>query len=155
VVTWLPFVFSLAVVSLGSVPGPDLEREARAIEAMLVAPCCFTQSVAVHQSAAAAEVREDVRARLAAGETRQQILDAYVRRYGKRVLTEPPAAGFDAALYVAPVIVFLGSIVLMLAVVRRFTAPPGGVPAAGRAPQPAPAGGAYQSRLDTELRDLD
>ena len=67
---------SLAVAGAGV--AADVEREAREIEAMLIAPCCFSQQVSVHQSPAADEVRADVRARLAAGETRQQILDAYV-----------------------------------------------------------------------------
>ncbi|HUL74628.1 MAG TPA: cytochrome c-type biogenesis protein CcmH, partial [Vicinamibacterales bacterium] len=79
-----------------------LEREAHAIDDALVAPCCFTQQVSVHHSQAAEDVREDVRVRLASGQTREQILDAYVGIYGKRILAEPPPAGFDLTLYVAP-----------------------------------------------------
>ena len=72
----------------------DVEAEARAIDAMLIAPCCFTQQVSVHPSPAAEDVRRDVRARLAAGQTRQQILDTYLARYGTRILAAPPARGF-------------------------------------------------------------
>jgi len=137
-------------------PGPDLEIEARAIDAMLIAPCCFRQQVSVHQSPAADEVRLDVRARLAAGQTRRQILDAYVARYGKQILAEPPAIGFDRSLYVMPVVTLLLSAGLVAALLRRFTShrpspAPGFQPAAALA-QPAPAD---QARLDDELRDLD
>jgi len=152
-------LLAVTVVALALGPptsGVDLEREALVIDAMLVAPCCFSQQVSVHQSDAATEVRRDVRARLAAGQTRQQILDAYVAQYGKRILAEPPAVGFDAALYVVPIVLFLASAGLVVVIVRRF---------ASRAPEPisASANGMTttatspeeNARLDDELRDLD
>src|SRR5450759_2307478 len=95
-----PILALLLTLSIGMPQtGAALEREAREIDAMLVAPCCFSQQVSVHQSAAAQDVKDDVRRRLAAGETRQQILDAYVTEYGKHILAEPPAEGFDLMLY--------------------------------------------------------
>ncbi len=145
----------LTALSLAQTPAPgDLEREARHIETMVIAPCCFSQQVSVHQSPAAEEVRRDIRARLAAGQTEEEILDAYVARYGKRILAVPPPSGFDLTLYVAPVIALLASVALVLVVVRRFTAhpPPPEPLAAGAAPR---AGTALETRLDDELRDLD
>ncbi len=134
----------------------DVERAARAIDAMLVAPCCFSQTVSIHESAAADEVRRDVRARLSAGATRQQILDAYVDRYGTRILAVPPAVGFDVTLYAMPLVVFLASAGLGVLALRRFTrrAP------TGPDDPPESAGGdagsaAEEARLDDELRDLD
>jgi cytochrome c-type biogenesis protein CcmH len=135
--------------------GADQEREARAIETMLVAPCCFSQQVSEHQSEAADEVRRDVRARLAAAQTRQEILDAYVAQYGKRILAEPPARGFDAVLYVLPAVTLVLSAGLLAVVVRRFAraraAPATTGPDGGAAP-PDPDD---EARLDDELRDLD
>jgi cytochrome c-type biogenesis protein CcmH len=135
---------------------PDLEIEARAIDAMLIAPCCFRQQVSLHQSAAADEVRLDVRARLAAGQSRQRILDAYVARYGKQILVEPPAVGFDRSLFVMPVVTLVLSAGLVAALLRRFTrprlSPAPGVPDAAALAAPSPAD---QVRLDDELRDLD
>ncbi len=142
------------IVALGLGPaltGADLEREARALEAMLIAPCCYSQQVSVHQSGAADDVRKDVRLRLAAGETRQQILDAYVAQYGKRILAQPPAEGFDLALYVLPPLLLIGSAALVVTLVRRFSSRP--AVAAADAPPIASAG--YDARLDDELRDLD
>lgn len=138
----------VAAMSIGSLPNADVEREARAIEAMLIAPCCFSQQVSVHQSAAAQEVRRDVRTRLAAGQTRQEILDAYVARYGKRILAAPPAAGFDLTLYLMPIAIFLASAVLMALMLGRF--------AARRAAEASPPfDEEMQRRLDDELRELD
>ena len=139
-----------------------LAREARSIEAMLMAPCCYAQQVSVHQSDAAAQVRIDVRERLRRGETRAQILDAFVARYGKRILAEPPAAGFDLSLYVLPIVAFGLSLGLVAVVLRRFLRHPqvgkaGAAGAAGIAGAdtiddiPSP----LQRQLDDELRDLD
>jgi len=139
-------------------PGPavDVEAEARAIDAMLIAPCCFTQQVSVHPSPAAEEVRRDVRARLAAGQTRQQILDAYLAQYGTRILAAPPARGFALMLYAVPFILIIGSAGLVAVVVRRFarhtTVPSTGVQDGVAV---APMSPADVERLDDELRDLD
>jgi cytochrome c-type biogenesis protein CcmH len=150
----------LAVVlalSLGQSPPPaDLEREARAIDATLVAPCCFRQEVSVHQSAAADEVRRDVRARLTAGQTREQIIDAYVSRYGKRILVEPPAVGFDLMLYIMPFVMLIASLAFVTMVLRRFTriSSPN-TPASASDGPAACAEASVEDRIDDELRDLD
>lgn len=143
------------IVALGLGPvlsGADLEREARALEAMIIAPCCFSQQVSVHRSAAADEVRKDVRARLAAGQTREQILDAYVAQYGKRILAQPPAEGFDLALYVLPPLLLVASAALVIVVLRRFSHRPAAVTEVATTPA---ASSTYDERLDDELRDLD
>jgi cytochrome c-type biogenesis protein CcmH len=152
-------LLATVVVTLSLAPAlfaVDLDQEARAIDAMLIAPCCFSQQVSVHQSAAADEVKRDVRSRLAAGETRQQILDAYVSRYGKRILADPPAVGFDLMLYVTPLIMLVASIWLVTAAVRRVTRQQ---PAALNGVQDHAAAEAaspdVEARLDDELRDLD
>ncbi len=130
----------------------DVERDARELETRLIAPCCFSQQVSLHQSEAATEVRRDIRRRLSAGESREQILDAYVAQYGKRILVEPPAEGFDRILYVLPPLGLILTAALTIVLVRRFAA-------RGHAAAPAaPAGSvdqAYSAVLDDELRDLD
>jgi cytochrome c-type biogenesis protein CcmH len=149
----------VAVVALSfgqTLSGGDLESEARAIDAMLIAPCCFSQQVSVHQSAAAHEVRRDVRARLAAGQTRQQVLDAYVAQYGTRILAEPPAAGFNLALYVMPFLMLIASLGVVAVILRRL-AKPRPVPKSGLqgASAAIPRSANDETRLDDALRDLD
>jgi cytochrome c-type biogenesis protein CcmH/NrfF len=152
------FMISVAtVVALSIAPAlanVDLEREARAIETMLIAPCCFSQQVSVHQSAAADEVRRDIRGRLKAGQTRKEILAAYVAQYGTRVLAEPPKAGFSLTLYVMPVMLLVASVGLVVVVLRRYTSvhPADALPAEGSARS---VDRQLENRLDDELRDLD
>ena len=149
-------VLGLSVGQTSQPPHVDIERDARAIDAMLIAPCCFSQQVSLHQSAAADEVRRDVRARLAAGETRQQILDAYVARYGKGILAEPPAAGFDLTLYIMPFLMLFASAGLLAMVLRHF-ADHRPLPMSGPGDGAAltPTSPDEDARLNDELRDLD
>lgn len=156
-----PFRFALPLLALLVTLGgaalraeTDHEREARIIEDMLIAPCCFSQQVSVHQSDAAVKVKADVRARLAAGETREEIIDAYVAMYGARVLSTPPPEGVNLLLYITPVFVLVTSIGLVVFVVRRFSGQAS--PASAAEPAAARTGdGALESRLDDELRELD
>jgi len=147
-------VLVLMVLSGGGVAASqasgDLERQALQIETKLMATCCFAQQVSVHPSAAAQEAKLDIRRRLTAGETERQILAAYVAQYGKQVLAEPPAEGFDISLYVMPFVLLIGSFGVVILLAKRFThrSPPALAGASGLTPDIA-------QRLDDELRDLD
>jgi cytochrome c-type biogenesis protein CcmH len=149
------FAVLVVVLAIGATAfGSDVEQQARELEAMLIAPCCFSQQVSVHHSAAADEVRQDLRRRLEAGETRDQILDAYVAQYGKRVLAEPPAEGFDRVLYILPPLAFVLTAGAMLVIVRRITASRAAL-APVAYPAPSRADERRGAELDEALRDLD
>ena len=145
----------LMLVGLTVAAAPDqavVEREAKQIERMLIAPCCWTQPVSDHYSAEADQIRAGIRTMLASGKTRRQILDAYVAQYGERILAEPPARGFKASLYVLPwIFLVLGGAVVFVAVWRLRSAGP----AEAASETPAPIDDPYAERLDEELRDLD
>ena len=139
-----------------------LEKEARQIERMLIAPCCWMQPVSEHSSAASDEVKQQIREWLGRGMTRQQVLDAFVQQYGARILAEPPNKGVGRYLYVAPWLVFGLSAIGLVVVVKKFTAArTTAAPAADASAGPAAAAPAdpdrraYEERLDDELRDLD
>jgi len=131
-----------------------LEQEAKQIETMLIAPCCWSQQVSLHQSPAADEIKANIRRLLAQNKTRQQILDAYVSEYGDRILAEPPARGFSAALYVLPWVFLAGSVGLVVTVVRRLRAHAPRAPSAAQR-TPSAESEAEADRLDEELRNLD
>lgn len=142
----------LAVLLATAPQAADVDVQAKEIESALIAPCCFRQQVSVHSSPAADEVRRDVRARLAAGETRAQILDAYVAQYGKRILAEPPAEGFGAALQVAPFFMAVAGVVFLVFIVRRLTRH---IPAVASTAGTLTLSPDEQAHLDEALRDLD
>ncbi len=148
-------VSHLALAFWLAVAGPDaaaLEKQAKALEAMLIAPCCWSQQVSLHQSPASDEIKQTIRRLLAEGKTQQQVLDYYVAEHGDRVLAEPPARGFSAALYVAPWLFLAGSIGLVVVVVRKLRRQ---APAVRTEAPPGDANDDEADRIDEDLRNLD
>jgi cytochrome c-type biogenesis protein CcmH len=131
-----------------------LEQQAKAIEAMLIAPCCWSQQVSVHSSPASDEIKANIRKLLAEGKTQQQILDAAVAQYGDRILAEPPARGFSGLLSVLPWVFLAGSVGLVVFVVRRLRTP-GQALAAASGVSAVPMNDDEAERIDDELRKLD
>jgi cytochrome c-type biogenesis protein CcmH len=153
---WLVLTAILAVATAAP-PQADVEAAARRLEAQLVAPCCWSQQVSVHQSPASDEIKRDVRARLVRGESEQQILDDYVVQFGTRILVEPPARGFNWALYLLPPVMLVAGAGIVLALVRRFSSRRTAAGAANdtEAATPSSSNDAYARRLEDELADLD
>jgi len=148
------FLLSAPAASAQAVLDPAREQQARQLETELIAPCCFTQQVSVHQSGAADDMKRDIRRQLAEGKSSQQILDGYVAQYGERILAEPPARGFVRTLYVLPIVLLIASAIVLSLLVKRMARRPVLVGAASDGPSAA-AADAYDARLDDELRDLD
>ena len=121
---------------------------------MLIAPCCFSQQVSVHQSPAADDMRRDIRRRLAAGQTRQQILDAYAAQYGARILAQPPARGAGRLLYLLPPLAFLLSAGWLVVLARRLSSRTAARESSA-ADTTGPTPDKYREALDEQLRDLD
>ena len=148
------FLAIALVAGLVSAPPPPdakaLEREAKKIEELLIAPCCWSQPVATHYSAQADEVRAGIRRLLGEGKNRQQVLDAFVAEYGTRILAEPPGAG----LHWLPWVFLLVGGAATIVVIRHLRANRDAV--AGNEPSASsPADEEYAGRLEEELRDLD
>ncbi len=80
----------------------DTEAAARLLERELVAPCCWNQTLASHQSTLADEMRREIRRRLQAGETPETITRSYIEMYGPRILARPPPGGGRRLLYLLP-----------------------------------------------------
>jgi cytochrome c-type biogenesis protein CcmH len=136
-------------------PDPaSLEKEAKVIEGLLIAPCCWSQQVSVHQSPASDEIKQTIRRLLADGKTRQQILDVYVAEYGDRILAEPPARGFSTLIYLLPWVFLAGSVGLVVLVIRKLRVPPAETAAAGGSTTGPPTEEETE-RIDEELRNLD
>lgn len=139
--------FCLMTPLLGAQLEPRLEAEAKQVETMLIAPCCWRQPVSEHYSAAADQIRTEVREMLANGMSRDQILQTYVAEYGERILSQPPAHGFNSLAYFLPVLFLAIGAGVATLVVRRLR--PGKVePSTHPSEMPASK---YASQLDKEM----
>lgn len=150
----MPLASALVLAAAMAMPQlePAAEQQARQIETEVIAPCCWSQQVSVHQSPAADEMRVRIRTMLAGGQSREEILAAFVAEYGERILAVPPARGYKLSLYVLPVVLLVGSALLLGVIVRRMArlaAPAAAGPPGGE------SDAAYRDRLTDELRDLD
>ena len=130
----------------------EQEARARAIDDQLIAPCCFSQTVANHNSPIAESIKVEVRQMLAAGSTDREIIDFYVGKYGERILATPRASGFNLLAYVMPALALGAGLVGVVIVLRRWRRPRSSQPA-GAAPSALSNDEArcFQARLEEEL----
>lgn len=98
--------FALAIAAVGSslalgvlLAGTDIEAEARKLEEAFMAPCCGSTTLALHDSSAAHRMKLEIREKLAAGATRQEIIDDYVAEHGHTILSMPEMKGFGLVAY--------------------------------------------------------
>ncbi len=94
-----------------SPPDTDLEARALQLEKKFMAPCCYTQTIELHESPDARAMRREVRQLLVQGLSDQEIADHFVARHGPRILAVPPPRGFNRLLYWMPYLVTLGLLV--------------------------------------------
>lgn len=83
------FLALLAVSSLLSAADPEAVKR---IQSRFIAPCCWSESVTVHRSPAAEEMRLEIAKMVQQGKSEGQIVDLYVAKYGERILLVPRGA---------------------------------------------------------------
>ena len=130
-----------------------LEREAKQLEARLMAPCCWAQQVSLHQSPAADEIKQNIRRMLAEGKTSEQILDCLRGRVRRPHSLRAARPGLQPADLRGTVGVPGCQRGLVVVVIRRLRA-------VGPAPErtekaAAPPSDDEAERIDEELRNLD
>lgn len=91
--------------------GPE-EARLLSIERRLLCPQCTNLRLDVCETQICFDMRAQIRERLAAGASEQQIIDYFTGRYGQRVLADVPARGFNLVLFG-----WVGGSVLFVAVV--------------------------------------
>jgi cytochrome c-type biogenesis protein CcmH len=118
---------------------PDLEDEVMCVE-------CGTV-LSVSNSPVAQQERQFIRDEIAKGKTKDEIKAALVAEYGDQVLADPGTGGFNATLWLVPIVVALGALATIFFAVRtwRRRAP------AAEQELPPPLSAEDARRLDTEL----
>jgi len=82
--------------------GHSLDDQALAIANQLQCPVCENVTVAYSSSTLAAQMRQVIRDKLAQGQTRDQIIQYFVERYGEAILTQPPKRGLNLLVWLLP-----------------------------------------------------
>jgi cytochrome c-type biogenesis protein CcmH len=115
------FVVALVLASHG--PPPTVDQRAHRLDRELRCPVCQGLSVADSPSSTSAAIAADVRRRVAAGESDQEVRDAYVARYGRWILLTP-SGGVGAGAYVLPIAGFVVAALVVGLSLRRWTRRP-------------------------------
>jgi cytochrome c-type biogenesis protein CcmH len=146
-------LFGLACIFFAAPAGAETDPArvdaARGLEGRLLAPCCFKQTLDIHHSPLADQVRAEIYQRIGGGEEVAQVEQDLIRRYGKEILAIPHAGFLDP--YGVALLGGTGAMAIALFWIakRRWVAAPA-------APEPPPAqSGAAKSELDRELAALD
>jgi cytochrome c-type biogenesis protein CcmH len=96
----------LAVALLLALAGPAAASERHPtqseLESELICPTCH-EALDQSNSAIAQQMKQFIRARIAAGDTKSEIKSRLVALFGKRVLAEPPKHGFDLLAWALPI----------------------------------------------------
>jgi cytochrome c-type biogenesis protein CcmH len=136
-----------------SAPPPPPARGEAILEGRLRAPCCWTQTLDVHESELAASLRDEVRSRLSSGEAAVAIEDDLVARYGDRIRAVPKGGDVRIAVpIVTATFVTIAGLALSLLLFRWTRRSSNDH---DRSPSKARARDGYDDRIDDALRELD
>jgi len=102
-----------------------LDAATRDLAAQLRCPVCQGLSLQDSPSELSQQMRDLVRQQLQEGKTPDQVKQYFVARYGQWILMAPPASGFNWLVYALPWLALAGGVVLIVVLVRRWTAPEG------------------------------
>ena len=81
---------------------------------------CVGESVAASQASLAVQFRDEIRDRMQAGDTDDEILDFFAQRYGQEVLLTPPSSGIGGLVWVIPVVAVAGAVLLLAGTFARW-----------------------------------
>jgi cytochrome c-type biogenesis protein CcmH len=139
----------LAAPAMASEQHPTLAE----LEGQLMCPICEGETLAQSDSPAAQQIKGEIRARIAAGDTRSEIKQRLVVEWGKRILAAPPRKGFDLLAWVLPIVGVLGGALVIGVLAWRWSRTR--EPAAQWTLTARPLGPEEERRLDEELRRFD
>jgi cytochrome c-type biogenesis protein CcmH len=117
------FALVLALAVAPSALASEQQPTQAELEGELVCPTCNTT---LDQSNApiALRMKQFVRTRIAAGDTKSEIKEQLVAQFGKGVLAAPERNGFDLLAWVLPIVGLLGGATVLTVLAWRWTRRP-------------------------------
>ncbi len=118
------------------------------LEGEVMCPVCNT-TLDQSSSPAARQIEAFISARIAAGDSKNEITDRLVAEYGPQILAAPPKKGFNLLAWLLPFVGLLGGAIVLGLLAWRWSHT--------REPEPpaAPLSPALERRVDEELARFD
>ncbi len=154
---------SLPVLSQGTAPdaaqfvgqpkgtpltGEALNQRSHEVSALLRCPVCQGLAVADSPAEMAVNMKGQVRELLARGYTEEQILQYFELSYGQFVLLKPKFEGVNVLVWLLPLAVLLGGVVVVMMKIKKLSAPR--TPAA----EPKPDAAVVEDPYVAQVREL-
>ncbi|MBF0308280.1 MAG: cytochrome c-type biogenesis protein CcmH [Magnetococcales bacterium] len=144
----------LTLLCIGTATAADqqedaLEAQVRDIAKNLRCAVCQNQPVYESNSDLAKDMLKLIRDKLAAGESPAAVKQYFHDRYGDYIYLEPPAAGRNWIIWIAPFAGLLLGAVALWRAMRRWQAKPAGTPTT------TPTADAAKKRIQQELDKVD
>ena len=121
-ITGLPAGTALAQQVKLSTADSLLEVRTTEVAKVLRCPVCQGLSIQDSPSELSQQMRALVREQLALGKSDEEVRAYFISKYGEWILLAPKPTGFNLVAYVLPALLFLGGLVGVALVVRRWTA---------------------------------
>lgn len=156
---WLAIALIALVASAASaqdgVPTPRAVTmdDVNAVSEQLYCPVCPNEKLDDCQTQACVQWRAEIADSLAQGDTEAEIIDAFVRRYGDRVVAIPQDSGLRALSLVTPfVLAGLAAVAALFTLSRWAGRPKAGSPQPLTKPaRPTPADDPYRAQIERDL----
>jgi cytochrome c-type biogenesis protein CcmH len=139
----------LATLAVGPAAARADAPNAADLEAELVCPVCET-TLDQSNAPVAERMKAFIRARIAAGDSSQEIKDALVAEFGPGVLAKPPGGGFGLLAWLLPLAALLAGAVVLGVLVRAWSRK-----RVSGAAEEEPLDPVLERRVDEELARFD
>ena len=96
----------------------DASRERR-IEERLLAPCCYSESVAQHRNEVSLALKQEIGKLASEQKTDDEIIAVFTARYGRRILVEPDGPA-GVVMTVMPIIAIAAGVLLTAFLIRKL-----------------------------------
>lgn len=119
----LAVVLGALVIGTTDRKPPSNEQRARRIGNTVMCPACSGESVSNSQAPVAVNIRRQIAARVAAGDTDGEIRDGLANAYGRRIIMTPPKSGVAGLVWVLPVAALVAALAGLVVAFRRWRVP--------------------------------
>ena len=130
----------------------DLEKTARELYDVVMCPICSGQTIAQSNSGTSIQMRNLILKKLRQGETKEEILQYFVRKYGERIMAKPSKKGFNLMLWFLPFVFVAFMAIAIYFLLRRWSA---GVRTETVSHTEDAYLAEYKDRLEKELKEFD
>ena len=97
-----------------------IEKSATELFDSIMCPICPAQTISSSSNETSRQMRDLVLKKLRQGETKEEILQYFVSRYGERIMAKPGKEGFNAMLWFLPGVSGILAVIVIYLLIRRW-----------------------------------